>query len=109
MTSACVYCQRSATVRRYAPTHVDSDGLRTLTREAQGRATFATDEEATAWIVSAIASNPLADLESLFGRQAIGTFEAWPVECWARHFDPVGVYLDEESKAHALTLPLGVA
>jgi hypothetical protein len=87
------------TVIRYVATYMDG-GLRTLMQAAQGRYTYATPAEAQAWI-DAVFSNPHSSpstLENLWGKNP--RCEVRPCECWAGHFDPVGVYFvfDEDDE-----------
>ena len=76
-------------VIRYVPTHIDKDGARTLMRAAQGGQTFATTEEAQAWIDAVRRNNSTDTLRSVFGPD---TYEVRECECWPMHFDPKGVY-----------------
>jgi hypothetical protein len=80
------------TVERWAITNVYRDGERKLTFPCQGRYTEATEAEALASLAALLENNTAERLASVFGPQAIGTFKASRVECWAGHFDPVGIY-----------------
>lgn len=83
------------TVTRYVPTFIDYKGMRKLMRSAQGRDTFATAAEAQAWLdaVTAPGTNSPDTLLSVFGTHP--RFEVRACECWAGHFDPVGVFFDD--------------
>jgi len=81
----------SASVTRYVVTHVNKDGMRTLAHAQQGRCTYATPEEAQAWIDAARA-NTSNNLQSVYPRP--DTLEVRPCECWPVHFDPKGVWFD---------------
>lgn len=82
-------------VTRYVATYVGKDGLRTLMTAAQGRHTHDTPESAQGWInaVTAPSTNHPDTLKSVYGEDP--RFEVRPCECWAGHFDPVGVYFNE--------------
>jgi hypothetical protein len=70
---------------RYVVTHIDlKTKLRTLAHPCQGRHTYATAEEAQAWIAAAMEANGEKRLRELFGFP----LEVRPVECWPNHFDP---------------------
>jgi hypothetical protein len=78
-------------VTRYVPTYLDrATGLRTLMRSAQGRYTYETPEAAQAWIDAVTQENSAERIASVWGYDP--QFEVRPCECWAHHFDPVGVY-----------------
>ncbi len=81
-------------VTRFVATHVNRDGMRTLTQGAQGRYTYETPDTAQEWIDAAIKTNSPDTLASIYGAQAINTFEVRPCECWPVHFDPKGVWFD---------------
>lgn len=83
------------TVTRYVATYINRDGMRALMRPAQGRNTYATPEEAQAWIDAVFTSgNNSADtLRSVWGDDP--RCEVRPCECYAGHFDPVGVYFND--------------
>lgn len=79
------------TVIRYVPTYFNhATGLRTLMCSAQGRYTYATPEAAQEWIDAVTNVNSAGTIVSLWGHDP--HFEVRPCECWAHHFDPVGVY-----------------
>ena len=82
-------------VTRYVVTHVERDGLRTLTFGAQGRWTYETPEEAQERVEAILRGNTPARLAGVFGQQAVGTFAVRPCACWPDHFDPKGIYFDE--------------
>ena len=82
----------SKTVTRYVATYMGKDGLRTLVSAAQGRYTYDTPEAAQRWIDLAIANNAPDTVASIWGPDP--KFEVRACECWAGHFDPVGVYFD---------------
>ena len=79
-------------VTRYVVTHIGRNGLRTLTFGAQGRWTFATQEEAQARLDVLLSSNRGGKLTEVFG---VSAFEVRPCACWPGHFDPKGIYFDE--------------
>ena len=81
------------TVTRYVVTMQRPGDLRQLAHPAQGRATYATPEEAQAWIEGALANNSHDTLRSVYG--PLDALQVRPCTCWAGHFDPVGVYFDE--------------
>lgn len=92
--ATCGYTYGDRSVVRYVATYVGQDGLRTLMTAAQGRNTYATPGEAQAWLdaVYAIGTNAPTTLASIWGENPQP--EVRPVECWAGHFDPIGVYFD---------------
>lgn len=79
-------------VIRYVVTHL-ADGVRTLAHACQGRYTYATPEEAQAWIDAAMKNNTEARLKQFYGLP----LEVRPCKCWPGHFDPKGIYFDLES------------
>lgn len=83
----------SETVTRYVITHIPDSGpmsgIRALTFAAQGRNTYATMTEA------AIALEEYRGPDGLprvLSPTELLTLKVMPCECWAGHFDPVGVY-----------------
>jgi hypothetical protein len=83
-------CLGAGSVTRYVATHAGHDGLRTLATAAQGRYTYATPEEAQAWIDAAMKNNSRDVLESVY----VLPLEVRACECWPGHFDPKGIYFD---------------
>lgn len=80
-------------VIRYVPTYVSKRyNQRTLMRPAQGRATFATAEEAKAWIEAVIGNNHADTIAQIWG--ANPQFEVRPCPCWPVHFDPKTCWFD---------------
>lgn len=77
-------------VIRYVPTHINREGMRTLATPCQGRHTYATPEEAQAWIDAVIGANPPEVIARHYG----APIEVRPCPCWPVHFDPVGIYFD---------------
>ena len=73
-------------------THVNRDGMRTLIGPAQGRCTYATEAEATAHMQAVTSNNSADTIKQVWGDKP--AFEVRPCECWAGHFDPVGVWFD---------------
>lgn len=71
----------------YAITHVNRDGMRTLTMANQGRNHYATEEQAQKALA---AFRP--GLRSVIG-EAVETLEVRPVECWS-HGDAKGIWFD---------------
>ena len=78
-------------VIRYVATYVHNHGMRTLMTSAQGRYTYATADEAQAWIDAVRKNNDQDTLIALWGAD---TFEVRPCECWPGHFDPKGVWFE---------------
>ncbi len=80
----------------YALTHIDSDGMRTLTRRNWGQNHFETREAGEKYLEAFL--NPETNREStlieIFGKRAIGTFKICPIECYD-HGDAISVYVDE--------------
>lgn len=81
-------------VIRYVPTYRERGGLRALATAAQGRNTYATPDEARAWIDAVRKNNNAETIRSIFG--PVDTFEVCACRCYPGHFDPCGVYFDEE-------------
>ena len=77
----------------YAVTHVNEDGIRQLSYANQGRNHSETKEEAERKLVPFISNNSESQLSSAFGKQALGTFEVRPVECYD-HGDAVRIYFE---------------
>lgn len=78
----------------YAITHVDKDGLRTLTFANQGRNHYETEKAARKHLNAIHANN---DVHAIWG-DAADTLEVRPVECYD-HGDAVGIYFDPWGKA----------
>lgn len=91
---AAIRAHKAEGVTRYVATHINREGMRTLTCAQQGRHTFATQGECDAWLAAMIANNSRDTLAQIHGEQAIGTFETRACECWPGHFDPKGRYFD---------------
>lgn len=79
-------------VTRYVPTYVNKEGMRTLMRNAQGRDTFQTAQEAQDWIAAVTANNNADTIKQIWGDNA--NFEVRPCLCWPGHFDPKSVWFD---------------
>lgn len=82
-------------VMRWVITKVNKDGDRVLADPAQGRFTYATQQEAQARL-DAITSSPnnSADtLRDVFGD--VSTLAVRCVPCHPRHFDPIGIYAND--------------
>jgi hypothetical protein len=80
-------------VTRYVPTYINRAGMRTLMRNAQGRDTFDTEQEAQAWLDAVLSNVNSADtIRSLWGDNP--HFEVRPCPCWPVHHDPQGVWFD---------------
>ena len=77
----------------FALTHVNRDNMRTLSRSNQGRNHFDTKEQADKWLAGFLENNSQDSIIQVFGKQALGTFEIHPVECYM-HGDAVGVWFD---------------
>lgn len=81
----------SKTITRYAATCVNREGMRTLMRANQSHSHWDSREDAQKWVDAVVGANSEANLEQVWGKQAIGTFEVRPVECY-EHGDAVSVY-----------------
>jgi hypothetical protein len=83
------------TCTRYVLTKVDANGMRTLATPAQGRETHATEAEARERLARILDPATNADdvLRSVYGCTEL--MDVRPCECYAVHFDPVGVYFDD--------------
>lgn len=82
----------SESVTRYVATYVNKDGERTLMQPAQGRNTYATHDEAQAWIDAVTANNSADTVRSLWGDNP--QFAVRPCPCYPGHFDPQTVWFD---------------
>lgn len=82
-------CINAPSVIRYVVTHVNKDGMRTLAHAMQGRCTYATPEEAQAWIDAATKQNG-ERLKEFYGLP----LEVRPVECYEGHHDPKTCWFD---------------
>jgi len=79
-------------VVRYVGTYVNGDGMRTLMTPAQGRHTYATREEAQAWVDAVTSNNSGSTIRDVWGDNP--RFEVRPCPCWSGHFDPQNVWFD---------------
>lgn len=84
-------------IKRWAVSYLGRDGMRRLFHAAQGRYTWATREFAEASAAEFDTEENRSRLAEVYGEQAPGTLRASLVNCWAGHFDPVGIYADEGS------------
>jgi hypothetical protein len=80
-------------VERFVLTHI-RDGMRTLATAAQGRCTYATREEAQTHLDAVLTNNSESTLNSVYN---VPTLAVRPCKCWAGHFDPVGIYFEEDA------------
>ncbi len=81
-----------ASVSRYVGTYVRPDGMRTLMSAAQGRNTFASSEEAQAWVDAVTQNNSAETIRQVWGPDP--KFEVRLCSCWPGHFDPQTVWFD---------------
>lgn len=84
--------KETAGVKRWVPTHVNKDGMRTLSRSAQGRFTFNSENEVRQWIRDITVNTPTETLRDLFGD--VTKMEPREVECWPGHHDPKTCWFD---------------
>ena len=75
---------------------MNKDGIRQMAYPMQGRNTLGSKEDAKDLLKSFIKNNPPDTLESIYGSQSKGTFEVSAIECYERHNDPVGVFIQEK-------------
>lgn len=94
-----VYRQFGETVFRFAVTHRARNGCRVLTFPAQGRYTYATDDEASKALADLLGANSADRLRDIYGADALATFSVERVECWAGHFDPCRAVFDDAPQA----------
>ncbi len=83
-------------VTRFVGTYVNKDGERTLMTPSQGRHTYATAEEAQAWVDAVTANNSASTVRQVWGDNP--RFEVRPCPCYPVHFDPQNVWFEENSK-----------
>jgi hypothetical protein len=81
-------------VTRYVITHLNKDGMRTLSTAMQGRHTHATEADAVVAMLQLEQANSAKQLASVYGAQALGTFQVRPCPCWPVHFDPQTCWFD---------------
>jgi hypothetical protein len=79
-------------VIRYVPTYVDKDGTRGLMRDARGSETFATREEAQAWLDALLAASTPEALRARWGTSP--RFDVRPCRCAPGHFAPREIYFE---------------
>lgn len=84
-------------VRRWVLTHIDSTGARVLSQGVQGRNTYDTTEIVEAFARAIIENNTAARVLDIFG--ADPNFAALAVWCWPGHFDPIGIYAEDDPPA----------
>lgn len=90
MTMKTVCHQKS--VVRYVATYVKGDGMRTLMTAAQGRYTYATAEQAQAWVDAVTGNNSADAVRQVWGENP--KFEVRACDCYPGHFDPQNVWFD---------------
>ena len=84
--------ENSAMKTRFAITHINRDGMRTLSCPNQGRNHRDHKEDADK-LLEVCTLNTASDLlAQIYGKQAVGTFEVRPVKCYD-HGDAVGIYV----------------
>lgn len=97
------YGEKAPFVVRYVPTYIPHEGgnkgMRTLVRDAQGRATFATHDEAERWMLDLLSGKDSPSFKQVYGDDP--KMEVRPCPCWPGHFDPRGVYFDDEEVTNA--------
>jgi hypothetical protein len=76
----------------FAITHVNKDGMRTLTFANQGHNHYATREEAE-HALKTFTSEPYYNLRRVIGDAAVDTLEVREVRCYD-HGDAVGIFFD---------------
>ncbi len=77
----------------YAVTHINKDGMRTLSFGNQGRNHYSTGEGAASRLQTLMIANSSERVASTWGAQAVGTFAVRPVVCY-HHGDAKGIYFD---------------
>ena len=81
-------------------------GNRVLAHAQHGCCTYATPEQAQAWISAAQAANTPEQLRSVYGD--VDTFQVRAAACWVDHHDPMGCWFDDDGENPALAVA-GVA
>ena len=71
--------------------------MRQMAYPCQGRHTKGSKEEAQADLENFLnpTTNRVETLQSVFGKDCMGTFEVSAVECYDGHFDPRGCFINE--------------
>lgn len=82
-------------VMRYAVTHRNRDGMRTFAGPAQGRFTYATDEEARAQLRALKDNNTRERLAEVYPDP--DSLAVRLCRCWPGHHDPLGVWFDDDA------------
>jgi hypothetical protein len=83
-------------VIRYVISFMNKDGMRQIAYPCQGRNTSATKIEAETDLEAFLKNNNPQTLQSIFGKDCLGTFEVSAIECYDGHFDPVGCWISEK-------------
>jgi hypothetical protein len=83
-------------VIRYVISHINKDGMRVMTYTCQGRYTKATRKEAEQDLKDFLTNNTKECFSGVYGSQSIGTFKVSAIECYPKHFDPQGCYINKE-------------
>lgn len=81
------------TVKRWVLTHLDKFGDRVVMSPVQGRYTYETREEAQVRLDNMLKNTSGDTLLQVFGKKP--DFRVDCVSCWAGHFDPVGIYVND--------------
>lgn len=81
---------------RYVISHMNKDGLRAMTYSHQGRNTKATKKEVETELSHFNKNNSENTLISVFGSQALETFEVSAIRCYDGHHDPMGCFIEED-------------
>ena len=85
-------------VTRYTVYRPEGDGY-VLALGAQGRWTWRTAEAAQAWLDAALENSPHQCASAWNCDPAMA--RVLPVECWAEHFDPCGIYAVPQAASRA--------
>lgn len=88
-------------VTRYVVTHVNREGMRTLSFAMQGRYTAATRAEAVRDLHNLQTNNTRERLDGVYGEQAFDSFEVRAAECYDDHHDPMTCWFDDDGEEHA--------
>lgn len=86
------------TITRYGSTHIDRDGMRTLTGPNQGRYFDDTREAAEKRMSEVMNNNSTDRIADVWGAQSLGTFEVRAITCY-ENGDACGIYFPENEEA----------
>lgn len=88
-------------MKKFHHTHIDRNGMRTLTGPNQGRLFSNSKEEAETKLALFLKVNSESLIADVYGEQAVGTFEVRELKCY-ENGDSRGIYFREDIKIQIL-------